>query len=197
MLNANQLSMKTTVADSKNLFEDVANSYDNAKDIYRKAYSILDYEKIIDTMIRFIDGYRRYTQSPDSNKFNGKTLNITRNFYDKMFTDKKEYRKVINLPEFKDIMEAYLLKTKELQKTMESVIAGDNHSAECDSFIRMADNQFRKLAKVFRDDMKIYLWLTTTDKKFFSYKLDNSTRTAFANKKTPVMHEYTKGDEFK
>lgn len=197
MLKANELSMKTTVANDKNLFEDVADSYDNALDVYRKHYFILDYEKILDTMIKFIEGYMQYTKSDDKDKYDGKVLSITRNFYDKMFTDKKEYRMVIDLPEFKSVMEGYLRKTKVLQKTMEDIINDDDamKSGEMDSFIRMADNQYKKLAKVFKDDMKIYLWITTSGKKSFAYPLDNTTRSAFANKRTPVMHEYMKGDE--
>ena len=61
-----------------------------------------------------------------------------------------------------------------------------------DALIRLTNNQYKKLAKVCRDDMKIYLWLTTSGSKFFAYHLDETTRSAYSDKKAPVMHKYVK-----
>lgn len=188
MISVNELETRKCVANNKNLFEDVAKSFVNAKDIYKTQYTILDYDMILDQMIEFIDGYKQYEAS-DNKKFEGKVLKISQNFYDKMFIDKK-YRKTINLEQYKDINKSYLKKTKELQTIIETYIKDKSISGEMNSLIRLTNNQYKKLAKVCRDDMKIYLWLTTSNSKFFAYHLDEATRSAYANKTAPVMHKH-------
>ena len=182
-LSVKELETRKCTETNKNLFEDVANGYVNAKDIYRVQYTILDYEKIIDQMIEYLDGYVRYSKS-DNDKYNGKVLTVTRSFFDKMFTE-KEYRMKINLEQFQDVN-----KTKELQSVIETYLSDKSISAEMESLIRLTNNQYRKLAKVCRDDMKIWLWLTTSNSKHFKYHLDNTTQSAYADKKSPVMHKY-------
>ena len=162
----------------------------DAKDIFRVQYTILDYEKILDQMIEFIDGYKQYSGG-DDHKYEGKVLTISRNFYDRMFTDKK-YRRKINLEQYKDISANYLRRTRELQGIIESYLSDKSISGEMDSLIRLTDNQYKKLSKVVRDDMKIYLWLTTSNSKHFAYHLDDTTRKQFTNPKAPVMHKYVK-----
>jgi hypothetical protein len=141
-------------------------------------------------MIDFIDGYKQYSEA-DKHEYDGKILRISQKFYDKMFTDKK-YRKVIDLDQYKDMNSSYLKKTKTLQTIIETYLKDKTISAEMDALIRLTNNQYKKLAKVCRDDMKIYLWLTTSGSKFFAYHLDETTRSAYSNKKAPVMHKYVK-----
>ena len=188
MISANELETRKCVANNKNLFEDVSKSYVNAKEIYRTQYNVLNYDMILDQMIEFIDGYKQYAES-GKNDYDGKVLKISQKFYDKMFTDKK-YRKVIDLNQYQDMNKSYLEKTKQLQSIIESYLKDKSISAEMDSLIRLTNNQYKKLAKVCRDDMKIYLWLTTSGSKFFAYHLDEPTRSAYANKKAPVMHKH-------
>jgi predicted nucleic-acid-binding protein len=188
MISSKELETRKCVSNNKNLFEDVAKSFVNAKDIYKTQYDILNYDMILDQMIEFIDGYKEY-EAKDDKKYEGKVLKISQNFYDKMFTDKK-YRKKIHLEQFKDINVSYLKKTKELQSIIENYLKDKSISAELNSLIRLTNNQYKKLAKVCRDDMKIYLWLSTSNSKFFAYHLDESTRSAYANKNAPVMHKY-------
>lgn len=190
MIDVNELSTRKCVENNRNLFEDVAKGFVDAKDIFRVQYTILDYEKILDQMIEFIDGYKQYSGG-DDHKYEGKVLTISRNFYDRMFTDKK-YRRKINLEQYKDISANYLKRTKELQGIIESYLSDKSISGEMDSLIRLTDNQYKKLSKVVRDDMKIYLWLTTSNSKHFAYHLDDTTRKQFANPKAPVMHKYVK-----
>jgi predicted nucleic-acid-binding protein len=188
MISSKELETRKCFSNNKNLFEDVAKSFVNAKDIYKTQYDILNYDMILDQMIEFIDGYKEY-EAKDDKKYEGKVLKISQNFYDKMFTDKK-YRKKIHLEQFKDINVSYLKKTKELQSIIENYLKDKSISAELNSLIRLTNNQYKKLAKVCRDDMKIYLWLSTSNSKFFAYHLDESTRSAYANKNAPVMHKY-------
>lgn len=188
MINANELATRKCVADNRNLFEDVAKGFVDAKDIYKVQYTILNYDMILDQMIEFIDGYKQYAAG-DDHKYDGKVLTISRNFYGKMFTDPK-YRKKIELKQYKELNASYLRKTKQLQTIIETYLKDKKISAEMDALIRLTDNQYKKLAKVCRDDMKIYLWLTTSNSKFFAYHLDEATRSAFANKNAPVMHKH-------
>ena len=148
-LSVKELETRKCTEANKNLFEDVANGYVNAKDIYKVQYTILDYEKIIDQMIEYLDGYVRYSKS-DNDKYNGKVLTVTRSFFDKMFTE-KEYRMKINLEQFQDVNKTYLKKTKELQSVIETYLSDKSISAEMESLIRLTNNQYRKLAKVCFD----------------------------------------------
>lgn len=187
-IDVNKLSVVTTVDDNKNLFEDVAKEYNKAKDVFRVQYSILNYKKIIDEMISYLDGYKKYAAGDDNKKYEGKVLSISRNFFEKMFSS-KDYRKKINISAFREENLDYLKKTKELKGIIESTLKEADKNAELNSLIRMIDNQYKKLAKVNKDDMKIYLWIVNKDSKFFSYNLDDKTRKAFYDKTTPVIHK--------
>ena len=186
MLSISELSTRKCVENNRNLFEDVAKGFVNAKDMYRTEYSILNYEMILDQMIQFIDGYVEYAND-NTKQYEGKVLAVTRNFFNSMFIDKKKYRKKINLDEFVEINKRYLEKTKQLQSIIERYLKDGSISRELDSLLRLTDNQYKKIAKVYRDDMKIYLWLTSSNSKFFAYHLDESTRS-------PVMHKVDKND---
>jgi hypothetical protein len=186
-MDVKNLSMTTTVENNKNLFEKVAKDYNKAKDAFRTQYSILNYDKIIDELISYLDGYKKYNEE-GSEKFKGKVLTISRNFFDKMFTD-KEYRIKINLSEFRELNLNYLKRTKQLQSIVESTLKDAKANGELNSLVRMIDNQFKKLAKVNKDDMKIYLWIVNADSKVFGFNLDDKTRKAYYDKMSPVMHK--------
>lgn len=189
MANISELSITKAIADNRKLFEDVAKKYDSANDTYAKYYTILNYDKILDELIEYLDGYRKYTEG-DNKKYDGKVLTITHSFFDKMFSDKAKYRKKIQLRDFTDISTSFLRKTKELKKIMEDILNTKDLSAEMHQMVKITDNQYRKVARVHSDDMKIYLWLTTADSPLFSYSIDSSTRSAYNNPSAPVMHEY-------
>ena len=191
-IGLDELETRKCVENNRNLFEDVAKGYMDAKDVYNVQYTILNYGKILDDMIDFIDGYDEYSKG-DNKKFDGKVLTVSKNFYDKMFTD-KSYRQKINLPEFREINKEYLVKTKKLQGIIESYLEDKNISSEMNSLLNLTNNQYKKLAKVCRDDMKIWLWLTTSNSKRFAYHIDDATRAQFTNKNAPVMHKYIKSD---
>lgn len=190
-IDVNKLSIVTTVDDNKNLFESVAKEYNKAKDVFRVQYSILNYDKIIDEMISYLDGYKKYASGDNNKKYEGKVLSISRNFFETMFT-KKEYRKKINISAFREENITYLKRTKELKGVIESTLKEAENNAELNSLIRMIDNQYKKLAKVHKDDMKIYLWIVNKDSKIFGYNLDEKTRKAFYDKTSPVMHKVVK-----
>ena len=62
-MDVKNLSMTTTVENNKNLFEDVAKEYNKAKDVFRVQYKILNYDKIIDELISYLDGYKKYADN--------------------------------------------------------------------------------------------------------------------------------------
>ena len=172
MLKSSELATRKCVENNRSLFEDVAKGFVNAKDIYQTEYSILDYETILNQMIEFVDGYAQYSKEGD-----------------------KKYRRKITLDQFKDINTIFLQKTKQIQNLIEGYLKQEEKTSEMSSFLSLTNNQYKKIAKVYRDDMKIYLWLTTSNSKFFSFNLDASTRSEFTNKFSPVMHKAKKDDD--
>lgn len=183
--------MKGFVAENRNLFEKVANSYDKAKDFTQKTYTIMDYEKMFDEIIEFIEGYESYSKD-GSNKYEGRVLKSTKHFYDNMFNDNKHYRIKFNLRDFNRMNKVYLEKTKQLEETLQH-FAKDNNP-EMRAIIAITNNQYNKIGKVYKDDMKIYLWLISENSTFMKYSISDDLRRIYNNKETPVIHLYDKND---
>ena len=181
-----ELSTREFIVKNKTLFEDVNDAYANVKSEYDTQYTILDYEKILSEMIEYFEGYIKYVDS-DDDKFAGKVLSTTKSFYDNMFDD-KSYRKTITLSDFRELNKVFLIKTKQLQTLLEKN-SEDKTQTEVCAMCMMTDKQYRKLGKVHKDDMNIYLWLTTSNSKVFHKDLSDETKRAFYNKDTPVMHQ--------
>lgn len=188
-MNVKDLSISSLINRDKTLFEDVAKGYTNAKDVFKTSYTLLDYCKIIDDIIEYVSGYVKYLKDGED-KYKGKVLTITKTFYDSMFTDKKYRRKMAGIDMYPSINNEYLVKVKEFKALIESYLVNPDikNIPELNSLIRMTNNQYKNLQKVVRDDMKIYLWIINGDSKLFKYHIDDTTRTAFNNKKTPVIH---------
>ena len=184
MVDKDTLSTKLFIMGAKEDFEDVAKSIYTSTN--PKKYSMLDYEGIIDKMCKYIEGYVDYKASGD-NKFNGKVLSTTRTFYDNMFNDKK-YRKVLKLKEIQDSHKQFLISTKKLQFLLEKYIDKQDYDYELQQLITMSNNQYKKLSKVYKDDMDIYRWQATLDSKLYSYPIPAATRANFYDINTPVIH---------
>ena len=192
-MNPNNLEMQRSVDANRNLFEQVNKAYIDAKNIFRVQYIILDYNKIVDSICSYVDDYMQYALKGD-NKFKDRVLPTTRNLYERMFID-KEYKKVINIEEFKDDNYNFLVKSKALKDRLVDIMSGGNKvTGEMNSIIRLTDNQYKKLMKVYHDDMKIYLWIVSSNSTHFKFNLDDKVKNAFMNKRTPVMHKYKKSD---
>ena len=104
-----------------------------------------------------------------------------------MFTNKKKYRRKMYLPEIKDSYADFLRGTKELQTLMESSIERSQSDPEFHMLLTMTNNQYRKLSKVCRDDMQIYLWLCTENLSN-QYHISGKLRADFVDDNTPVLH---------
>ena len=177
-------SIADSVKDNRDLFEDINRKYDNAKD--PAEYTILDYGKITSDMCDYVEGYFKYKENGDD-KYVDKLMASTHKFYDKMFTD-VGYRKPFNLPDMKDINEEFLANTKKLQALLE---ADYESGSEEYAILKMTDNQYNKLMKVYRDDAKIYIWLSTK-RSPLSKSLEPRLVQAYENKNTPVIHKIKK-----
>jgi hypothetical protein len=179
------LSIKDFVLKNKSLFEDVNKDYQNIDRKYDTQYTILDYEKIIGEMIEYVQGYVKYRES-DDDKYRNKILSTTHRFYDSMFMDKK-YRKTITLHDFKSINKIFLEKTRELQTLLEKYTDDPAQSELC-ALCEMTDKQYKKVSKVYSDDMKIYLYLISSNSKVFNKPMSPELRKHYNDRSTPVMH---------
>lgn len=191
-MNPNNLEMQRSVDANRNLFEQVNNAYIDAKTLFKVQYIILDYIKIVDSLCAYLDDYMSYA-AEGSDKFKDRVLPTTRNLYERMFVD-REYKKIINIEDFKADNYEFLVKSKNLKDRLVGILSNEKTTGEMNSIVRMTDNQYKKLMKVYHDDMKIYLWIVSSNSTHFKYNLDDKVKNAFMNKRTPVMHKYKKSE---
>lgn len=192
-----ELFKRVEYTNKSNLFTKVANDNVRARHIDETDYTILNYSKILNDIASFVEGYVKYKEEGD-NRFASKVLDTTINFYDKMFED-KSYRKIITLQMFSDISEDFLKETTVLQELFIKCdkLIESSFDHELEQLTAVTKKQYSKISKVFRDDIKIYLWLTSKGsviKTPYSV-LPGDLMYAFNNKSTPVMHE-KKGDKY-
>ena len=186
MLTEDTLSMKAFVVDNKDLFQQVAHEYKYDTKKRERQYTQLNYRYILKEMVDFVNGYIEYKEK-DSSKYAGKVLGTAKSFYDGMFSNKKKYRRKLFLPEIKDTYADFLRGTKELQALLEANLNRGNIDPEFRMLLTMTDNQYRKISKVCRDDMQIYLWLATED-SLYEYHISGKLRADFVDSNTPVIH---------
>lgn len=186
MLTEDTLSMKAFVVDNKDLFQQVAQEYKYDTKKRERQYTQLNYRYILKEMVDFVNGYIEYKEK-DSSKYAGKVLGTAKSFYDGMFSNKKKYRRKLFLPEIKDTYADFLRGTKELQSLLEANLNRGNIDPEFRMLLTMTDNQYRKISKVCRDDMQIYLWLATEDTSY-EYHISGKLRADFVDSNTPVIH---------
>lgn len=186
MLTKESLSMKGFVVENKGLFEKVAREYKYDTKYRERQYTQLNYRYILTEMVDFVNGYIEYKEK-DSGKYAGKVLGTAKSFYDAMFTNKKKYRRDLYLAEIKDSYADFLRGTKELQTLLENNFERANGDPEFRMLLTMTDNQYRKISKVCRDDMQIYLWLVTENTSY-EYTIPGKLRADFVDDNTPVIH---------
>lgn len=180
-------SISELIKNSKSLFEDINNAFDTSLD--KADYTILNYEKIVNDMCDYLEGYFRYKEAGEE-QYADKLMSSTHKFYDEMFVNIK-YRMPFKLTDMKEINEKFLVATKKLQSILDT---DTEKSTEENSIMKMSDNQFNKLMKVYRDDAQIYLYLITRNGRY-SKPLSAELYSAFENRETPVIHRITKKDK--
>ena len=175
-----ELTTQSFVRTNKTLFEEINDSYDHAHGMGQGGlYSILHYNKMLTSIIDYIDGYLEYKES-GSNEYNGKVDSSTVAFYDKMFVDPK-YRHDITLSEFRAANVDYLKLTKQLQDKMQEL--EKCLDTEATRLLHITDRQYRKIGKVYQDDMNLYLWLVTDT------QIPTSLKNWYTDQNSPVMHK--------
>ena len=191
LLNKESLATKLYVKNMANKFEEVAESREMPKRDVR-IFTMLNYEKIVDEMYQYVKGYVDY-KSKGTDKYKGQVAGQTIQFYNRMFTDDKKYRRKMYLADMKDIVKGFLEKTKLLQEIMEQYVDESAIDPEMKTLLELTDNQFKKVSKVNKDDIEIYMWLMydgTFKNHDHKYDLPTSLRVAFNTPSTPVMHLY-------
>lgn len=199
ILTKDSLSTKNYVRSSRDLFEDVCDSRIKQLRDTRKV-NILNYVKMIQDMREFIEGFIKYKEE-GTGKYKDDVIATTVQFYNSMFTNEeistkkatlsrhKEYRHKMYLTDFPSMMESFLKETKALQTIMEAHINESNIDPEMRVMLQITDNQYRKIAKVNRDDMAIFLWLSWNETfRADKYDIPSRLRMMFNDPNTPVMH---------
>lgn len=187
------INTRSFVKTNKDMFEQVASNYENTTEIHRVPYSMLDYEKILTDICDFIEGYVEYKEKGDET-YAGRVIGMTINFYDKMFTDPK-YRRTAVLNQIRYINKQFLEKTNRLQDILEKY--GDiEDDKDLDKLLRLSNNQYAKLSKVYKDDMQIYLWLMSNNSKMFRTNIPPDLHRAFDDPSTPVLHTQDSYDKY-
>ena len=192
VLTKEDLATRIHVKNARNLFVDVAEAHGGLT--YDKhEYDILNYPRIVKEMYDFIDGYIRCKASGNY-RYKDSAIGTTVQFYNNMFVDKK-YRRRISLNEMNDLIKGFLEWTDRLQTIMDEHLHELGVDTEMKTMFELTNNQYRKLAKVNRDDMEIYLWLLYQNKIDTKKKrsLPSNLKIMYENLSTPVMYEIKKG----
>jgi len=181
--------IQSLISDNRNLFERVASQHSVSINNRYQKYTILNYKKILDELCEFIKGYVSY-KGEDGETYRGKVLSTTVHFYEQMFTDKKAYRVNFDLTDMNGITEDFLKGSKELQSLINTYSAEEHDDdKELKSLISLTENQYAKVMKVHKDDMQIYIWLTTRDNRVGRANITPTLLSAFKDQSTPVIHE--------
>lgn len=185
ILRAEDIATKSFVASAKDLFEQTAKTVVRTKVV--KKYTMLNYEDILDKMCEYIESYNEYKRDGDD-KYRGKVLNITKTYYDSIFTDDK-YRKKLTLKDMSNVPGVFLKKTKALQTLLEKYCDKQDQDHELQQILIMTNNQYKKLSKVYKDDMEIFMWLATKDSHIVNeHTIPAQMRLNFYDPSTPVIH---------
>lgn len=177
------------VCEYRTMFEDVAKTVPNIRPKDDVMYSSIDYGKILTEMCTFLEGYVSYRKENQSD-YDGKIISSTKKFYDGMFSDMSEkspYRSQHTLADMKSMNQTFLEGSLQLKSVMDSM-SEELPDLESRQLVTMTKNQYNKLAKVYRDDMSLYLWLATRNSRTNPKVAPIENRMAFYDVKTPVMH---------
>lgn len=184
ILEVEDLSMKSFILSAEDTFEDVAKTVVRVKTV--KKYTMLNYVDILDKLCTYIESYNDYKKSGDE-KYRGKVLATTKTYYDSIFIEDK-YRKKLTLKEISKDLPEFLKSTKKLQTILEKYIDKQDHDYELQQILILTNNQYKKLSKVYKDDMEIFMWLATKDSKIHSHTISSQMRMNFYDPGTPVIH---------
>ena len=177
------------ICEYRTMFEDVAKTAPNVRPADDVLYTSMDYGKILQEMCAFLEGYISYKDEGKTD-YDGKVITSTKKYYDTMFANSgvdDPYRHQITMADMGTVNESFIQGTQRLKMVMETMM--EKHpDLESESLITMSRNQYNKLAKVYRDDMQLYLWLATKSSKVNPKCAPIKDRVNFWDVNTPVMH---------
>lgn len=187
---AEQTRIEQIVCEYRTMFEDVANTTPNVRSQDDVMYSTLNYAKILQEMCEFLEGYVQYRDA-DDDSYRDKIITSTKKFYDSMLDDmgvNSKYRQSVTLEDMRQtVNHDFLQGSHQLQVVLESMMEHyPDHQTK--QLVEMSNNQYRKLAKVYNDDMSLYLWLATRNSKIRPKSTSVQNRMNFADIHTPVIH---------
>ena len=180
-----ELAVQDYVMKNRDLFESVQNVKNNISGTPRAGeHTILNYNKILDEMIKYLHGFHDYKTSGNQ-QYKHKVIKSTYAFYNNMFDHtNKKYRKKIILSEFPNINYQFIAKSKDLNHVIRKMKSSVDN--EVLNLARITEGQYKKLAKVNKDDMNIYLWLVQ------NASISAELRSFYQDDSTPVMHKIKK-----
>lgn len=184
-------TLGTIICEYRTMFENVSRVVPNIRPDDDVMYSSMNYEKCMNDMCQFLEGYVQYCIEPSEKQYDQKNvIASTKKFYDNMFADtsaESMYRHQTTLADMKNLNVTFLEYTRKLDDVLHFVMEQCD-SAEADQLVTMSCNQFKKLAHVYNDDMKLYMWLSTRNSKTHPNVIPIKNKVDFRNTKTPVMH---------
>lgn len=177
-------TIQSFVKDNSDLFEKIVLSNDRKTYNDGDVYNILDYQRILAMIGEYVTGYVAYRDKKEDSFESSKIIEKTKKFYDSLFSE-SGYRRKFNLPEMPEINKQYLILSNELKKVLVQMIATNDNERdlELETFIQLTSNQYKKLSKVYKDDMKLWLWLS------FLCDCSEDLKKAHRNNNTPVIHK--------
>lgn len=181
--------LEQIVCEYRTMFEDVASTVPNIRPNDDVLYSSMNYEKILQSMCTFLEGYISYRDANDS-KYDDHIITSTCNYFNAMFSNMNSdspYRQQVTLADMKHVNESFISGTQQLKVVMESMME-KYPDFETQQLVTMSQNQYRKLAKVYRDDMDLYLWLATRNSRVNPKCTSIQNRVNFMDVSTPVIH---------
>lgn len=179
--------VKEYIMKNRNIFEDVQKAHrENSGTTRVGEHTILNYPKMVEDLTKYVEGFKKYKDSGDSS-YKHKVLKSTYNFYNGMFdsSEKSKYRKIITLSEFPNLNYKFIEKSKDLHQLLKDLKGSvDNETL---NLVNVTEKQYKKIAKVNKDDMILYMWLSA------NLTCPAELRAYYNDPNTPVMHKRKKG----
>lgn len=184
-------SIKSFVTSKLNLFEKVASTESHKISVNTQQYIMLNYKKIFKTIIEYVEGYQDiYDNEPDKAKLYGdKVIGTTKKYFDSMFTD-ESFKVSLDLRKVQSVFTDFLEGSKLLQNKLDMLSRPDiiNGNRQLEQILIICDNQYKKISKVCKDDMNIYLYLMTKDTDCPTANISMELLKTHKDSSTPVIH---------
>lgn len=190
--------IKKFISDNSKLFEDAAeeNKRNTTKNYPKDMiFTRLNYSKILNELCDYVSSYKKY-KDEGSERYKGRVLDTTLQHYKKYTVDKVTYRENFVLTEFYQKNIEFLQLTKQLKELLEE--NADTDSEEFKQVLLLTENEYNRIASIYRDDTSLWLWLIRHDNSFVRNKPDCPKRLVkdFNDGNKPCMHRKKYKNEY-